>query len=224
METSESVVRVLRRRWKPAKERLAAQRNDHPTNVRFHRACSWLQLAEQSVTEDDADTRLLAQWVALNALYGQWDPARREPCGDRGAWRSFLDRIRNLDADHTIPALLEKDRKLVLAILDDAYLATFFWRDPSVERALRQTNDRRDAPTWYFEKRYPRLLEETLERVYLLRCQLLHGAATWGGTLNRGCLRRCSAFMDDLMPVVIGVWIDHGCDEDWGPMCYPPQS
>jgi hypothetical protein len=25
-----------------------------------------------------------------------------------------------------------------------------------------------------------------------------------------------------LLPAVLLVWIDHGADEDWGPMCYPP--
>ncbi|MEI8372620.1 MAG: hypothetical protein WCJ35_07275 [Planctomycetota bacterium] len=25
-----------------------------------------------------------------------------------------------------------------------------------------------------------------------------------------------------LLPALLGVWIDHGSREDWGPMCYPP--
>jgi hypothetical protein len=25
-----------------------------------------------------------------------------------------------------------------------------------------------------------------------------------------------------LLPAFILVWINHGADEDWGPMCYPP--
>jgi hypothetical protein len=30
--------------------------------------------------------------------------------------------------------------------------------------------------------------------------------------------------MQRLLPAVLMVWIDHGADEDWGPMCYPRQD
>ena len=29
--------------------------------------------------------------------------------------------------------------------------------------------------------------------------------------------------MQRLLPALLGVWIDHGADEDWGPMCYDGQ-
>lgn len=35
-------VRDLRRRWKPEKERLQQEQPNHPTAIRFHGACSWL--------------------------------------------------------------------------------------------------------------------------------------------------------------------------------------
>ena len=28
--------------------------------------------------------------------------------------------------------------------------------------------------------------------------------------------------MQRLLPALRMVWIDHGADEDWGPLCYPP--
>lgn len=68
------------------------------------------------------------------------------------------------------------------------------------------------------------VLDEVLERVYLMRCQLVHGAATYGGKLNRTSLRRCVMMMQRLLPTLLLVWIDHGADEDWGPMCYPPMG
>lgn len=65
-------VRDLRRKWKPHKERLNELEAEHPTNIRFHRACSWLQRAEQINEKDDLDLTILSQWVAFNSLYGQW--------------------------------------------------------------------------------------------------------------------------------------------------------
>jgi len=47
-------------------------------------------------------------------------------------------------------------------------------------------------------------------------------AATCGGKLNRPSLRRCTLMLQHLMTTFLSVWIDHGADVDWGPMCYPP--
>ncbi len=58
--------------------------------------------------------------------------------------------------------------------------------------------------------------------MYLLRCQLVHGAATFGSRLNRTALKHCTTLMQLLMPAMLLVWIDHGAEEDWGLLCYPP--
>jgi hypothetical protein len=58
--------------------------------------------------------------------------------------------------------------------------------------------------------------------VYLLRCQLVHGAATFGSRLNRIALRQCTNIMRLLLTAMLLVWVDHGADEDWGLLCYPP--
>jgi hypothetical protein len=50
----------------------------------------------------------------------------------------------------------------------------------------------------------------------------MHGAATHGGKLNRDSLRRCSIMLGHLLQAALLVLIDHGSDEDWGEMCYPP--
>ena len=83
-------VRDLRRRWKPTKQRLNNQRDNHPTLVRFHRACSWLARVEEMGGEIEYDLALILQWVAFNALYGQWDEGAHEPLGDRECWRGLL--------------------------------------------------------------------------------------------------------------------------------------
>lgn len=216
-------VHQLRRRWKPHKQRLQGLRKDHPTPIRFHRCCSWLQRLE-TMEDEDHDLTLITQWVALNALYGQWDPRLREPAADRACWRQFLDRILKLDRDGRLIQVLEAHRKLVFTILDDAYLAGFFWKDPAPHKAIHTTRDRRQASQWYQQRRYGMVLESVVERIYLLRCQLVHGAATHNSRLNRTSLRRCATMLSHLLPVLLLILIDHGADEDWGDMCYPPQG
>ena len=73
-----------------------------------------------------------------------------------------------------------------------------------------------------FRRDYPVILKRVVDRVYLMRCQLVHGAATRDGRLNRRPLRRCTMMMDRLMPAFLLVLIDHGWSEDWGSLCYPP--
>ena len=215
-------VRQLRRRWKPAKDRLAAEQDNHPTAIRFHRACSWLQRVESMGDDEDHDLRLTCQWIAFNALYGQWDAAKSEPRPDRECWRAFLDRIRSLDADNALPAMLTTHKKLVHAILDDAYLAGFFWKEPSKQRATQTTRDRRHAERWYLAEEWGTILDHVMDRIYFLRCQLIHGAATHNSKLNRKSLKRCTTMLDHVLQAVLIVWIDHGSDQDWGLMCYPP--
>ena len=47
------------------------------------------------------------------------------------------------------------------------------------------------------------ILDELLARVYLMRCQLVHGAATYGGKLNRTSLKRCVMMMQRLLPACL---------------------
>lgn len=215
-------VHDLRHRWKPHKERLLAAGGEQATSIRFHRACSWMARVEQMPEGQDHDLGLISLWIAFNSLYGQWDSSRREPCPGRESWRAFVDRILNLDHDGYVPAVLQEHKRLVMSLLDDEYLSSFFWQEPSANRAKQSRKAAYNAQTWYIEQRWTMVLDQILDRIYLMRCQLVHGAATYGGKLNRMSLRRCVMMMQRLLPALLAVWIDHGADEDWGPMCYPP--
>lgn len=223
MSAGDSItVRDLRSRWKPQKLRLAAIDPNHPMNVRFHRACSWWQRIEEAEAGADLDVVLTCQWIAFNTLYGQWDVSRCEPVPDRESWRRYTSRILALDKDERLSENLITHKKLVISILDDAYLGNYFWRAPSQARARQTTKQKRASGLWYAEKRWDFILESLLDRIYLLRCQLVHGASTYNSHLNRISLRHCSTMMALLIPSMMLVLADHGADEDWGIMCYPP--
>lgn len=215
-------VHELRRRWKPTKERILASHDDHPTLIRLHRAFSWVSRCEEAVDGQDMDLILICLWISFNGLYGRWDDQRREPLSDRECWRKFLDRLLILDASKHLATLLKEQRDLVMTLLDDEYLSGFFWEEPSDIRANKSKKAKYDARTWYVEDKWGMVLDRLIERIYLLRCQLVHGAATFGGKLNRESLGRCNTMMRHLMNAVLLAVIDHGADEDWGTMCYPP--
>lgn len=215
-------VRSLRRRWKPHKERLLAKAGEHPASIRFHRACSWLERVEDNVAGKDHDVDLISFWIAFNALYGQWDEQKREPKQDRQSWRAFADSMLRLDEDGHIANTLTEHKRLVMTLLEDEYLSSFFWQEPGAKRAGQSKRAKHQAQSWYFEKRWTMVLDHLLDRIYLMRCQLVHGAATYGGKLNRSSLKHCVWMMHRLLTAFMMIWIDHGTDEDWGPMCYPP--
>jgi hypothetical protein len=215
-------VEELRELWRPHKERLDGRRESHPTSIRFHRACSWLEAAEQLDPDRQVDQLLLHLWIAFNALYGQWDDNLHEPVSDRTCWQVFLDRMLGLDASGNLVTVLQENKRLVLAILENAYLSKYFWETPGANSTGRSKHARHQGEAFYVEKRWLTILEQVIERVYLLRCQLVHGAATFGSRLNRIALRQCTNIMRLLLTAMLLVWVDHGADEDWGLLCYPP--
>ncbi len=219
---SPETCRTLRRRWKPHKERLGEQGDDQPTVIRFHRACSWLDRVEKNADRQDLDVDLISLWISFNALYGQWDEQRREPVPDRESWKNFINRMLKLDQTGYLSAALTEHRRLVLSLLDDEYLSRHFWQEPCAATAGKARRSKHSAHSWYVEKRWIMILETVLDRVYFMRCQIVHGAATHGGKLNRTSLKRCVWMMQRLLPALLLVWIDHGADEEWGPLCYPP--
>ena len=221
MAATVTTVRDLRRLWKPHKERLHGRDAEHPTNVRFHRACSWLQRAEQT-TREDLDLALLSQWIAFNALYGQWDHGNREPVADMECWKNFLERMIALDQSNHVSGALTRNKSLVMSIFNDEFLSRHYWQEPTGKRANQSKRTMFDARTWFVQAKWLLILDRLFERIYFLRCQLVHGAATYNGTLNRTSIRVCSQAMDQLLRAFLMTWIQHGSDEDWGIMCYPP--
>lgn len=221
MSSETWTVNLLRRRWKPTKEKFAESAKHQPLLIRIHRACSWVQCVEESA-DAALDERLVFQWVALNALYGQWDNTRREPLPDGKTSSAFFDLLFRIDCDGRLSELLTNERVLVMSIFEDPYLSGYFWEDPSAGRAKQTMSTRRKANTWYLEARWKMVLDRLVERIYLLRCQIVHGAATCGGKLNRPAVRRCSSMLEKLLHTCLVIIIDHGSEHDWGNLCYPP--
>ena len=64
------------------------------------------------------------------------------------------------------------------------------------------------------------ILSYVFDRLYVLRNQLLHGNATWHGSLNRPQLQDGNRIMQDLVPVFIHLMMGHQ-EIDWGSLSYP---
>ena len=222
-----TTVRELRRRWKPHKERLS--RVGHPLPIRMHRAFSWLAQAEhlEASTADhsgskDDDAVLILRWIAFNALYGRWDSELAEPESDRQSIRRFLSQLYALDQDQLIAAALQHHRPLVTQLCTDKYVHKYFWKSIDSDKWFNTKRSKQELKKLYCNQKWKKILGEVIERVYLVRCQLIHGAATHGGKLNRDVVRQSGTILKRLLYPMTEVIIQFGATADWGDLCYPP--
>lgn len=186
--------------------------------IRVWRALSWLERAEQA---GDAEDRFIAGWIGFNALYGRQDADHR-PWGDREAFGAFIAAICDIDHAGRLGHLVVKKQLAVLRLIQNKFLYDKFWREPEedhdkalhkqVKALLPRINRRDPCP----------ILQTAFERLWILRNQLMHGAATKGSSLNRRTLNSGADLLCDLLPEMLGIMIEHGVTRDWGEVCFPP--
>jgi len=64
-----------------------------------------------------------------------------------------------------------------------------------------------------------KLLSIVLDRLYVMRNQIIHGGATYQSQVNREQLRSARRMLSELLPVVIALMVSH--PDDWGTISYP---
>lgn len=211
-------VKALRRRFKAV---CTATENRHQNfQIRVHRSLSWFERAVELDEESHPDGRLLYGWIALNALYGAWDDATHFAARDMESCKKFLSRLVSSDSEGVLGHELNNLRAEVIAILENKFLDPIFWRDPKSPGNTKAKSRR--APGLYYEKRWCDLLIYTVERIYVLRGQIVHGASTRGSRLNRATLARCRKVLEALMAAILPLVIERMAHDDWPPLCYPP--
>jgi hypothetical protein len=191
--------------------------------IRVHRALSWLKRSAE-LPEAEPDLKFMLLWVSLNSLYSRWDAERNAPGQDAAARHAFLSRVCEWDGEAVAAALREK-RGLAKKLLENAFLSNVFWRDPRNPNAKTwAAQDAHHLDRNLRDGAHGRVLEQVMDRLYVLRGQMVHGAATGGGKLNRQTLRYCLWLLERLAPLMIHVVIEHGRHDDWPELCYPPLS
>lgn len=183
--------------------------------IRLHRAISWLQRSESST--DDNDTRFIQLWIAFNAAYaGEFDSEQSE----RERVANFVSRLVAADTQQHLHALLFKQFSGPIRLLiDNRYVFAPFWRalrdhDPSERWKTRFDASRKAAMDALLGHRTADLLTIVLDRLYVLRNQLVHGGATWNSNVNRNQLRDANALLGALLPAIITVMMETDAFED----------
>lgn len=207
------------------KARHRAEREGQHQNLalRVHRALSWLKRAEQ--LGDDPDGRFIFLWVVFNAAYAT-DIDEKYRLSEQETFRNFIRKLVELDKKSRLSGLVWNEfTGSIRLLLDNPYVFQEFWdfkngRLTEEEWKRRFANAREAAKKALAARDTVTVLCIALSRIYLLRNQLVHGGATWGGSVNRDQLRDAVNLMGKLAPLVIEIMMDSP-DTLWGDASFP---
>lgn len=210
-DTAHSLAALVQRR----QAQITQQRT--PFTLRIHRALSWLQRAE--VAGEDDDVAFVCLWIAFNAAYAQDMADGVDGTTERQAFRNFMGDVCRLDSSKALAALVwQAFPGPIRLLLDNQYVFQPFWdalnnprSDGSIPNHWHEAfNDARQrAQRALARQDTERVLYEVFVRLYTLRNQLMHGGATWNSSVNRAQVRDGRAMLARVLPVMLGVMMDH---------------
>lgn len=211
--------------WRPTRDRLVQQDQAEDLRIRIHRACAALhqaELVESDQSRAGQDAALVFRWVSLNALYGDWDYDRGMPTGDRRALDRFTSTICRVDEAGRITRSLQRHTAEARALVESPFLIERFWSDGEWDQVRPRRGRARRFQEDLDAQRPSAALQQVLIAVYFLRCQIIHGGATVGSTMNRVTVDPASKLLKSLCGAIIAVSMERGLEMTWGELCYPP--
>ena len=206
---------ALRKRFRaiPKADREAEQ----AFSVRVWRGLSWLERAEKAA---DVEGQFISLWIAFNAIYGHMQgDGMNAP--DHGSWQAFLAGIVKADGEDRLGQIMWADQRYILRLVDNQYLFRPFWLGQA-DADEKLARSRRNVMVHLQNRSTVGVFQELFERLYVLRQQVFHGAATSGSKLNRSYLKAGAGLMSKIIPAMIEVMVAAGPETDWGDICFPP--
>lgn len=193
-------------------------------SLRMRRALSWLTRASKE--KDDPDTVFILCWIAFNALYVE-DSADGLHVFEPVKFEAYFREIIALDDDSAVyNAIWDNFSGPIRVLLNNKYVFDRFWKHyngvPGHERWEDSFNaSKRRVNAALAMKDTVEVLTTVFRRLYVLRNQIIHGGATWKGSVNRRQVEDGAAIMAFLAPLFIKLMMDNP-NEDWGSKPYYP--
>jgi len=211
--------------YKTLKERHRNERDGYHINLslRVHRALSWLDRAEQSV--DDQDAQFIFLWIAFNAAYANEFDVHSQLTQQK-VFGQFLDRLVGFDKEKQLYNLVWTEfTSSIRILLDNKYVFKPFWDFSNGHISNEEWQDKfvkanLAARAALGGNNASVVLSIIFSRLYTLRNQVLHGGATWNSQINRDQIRDGVHILAKLVPIVISLMMDNP-NTLWGDPCYP---
>lgn len=191
--------------------------------TRLHRALSWLNCAAKQ--QEDVDLQLISLWIAFNACYAV-DQGGNESLAERFAFQGFIEKLVSYDHDKLIYACLWQTYSgPVKALIKNPYVYSGFWQakreDVNSEDWQAGFNQLSVSALNHLSRQnVPQLLSIVLDRLFVLRNQLIHGGATYASQVNREQVEDGAQLLASLVPIMIEIMLN-AQQEDWGNIYYP---
>ena len=213
--------------------------------LHLRRSISWLERAQQMEknkkdTDKDLAPQFIFLWIAFNALYGR-DPHRflrggkrrsphiRRRTEQRAEKKEFETYFYNLlnsgnDAKYLIDNIINSNiSEEIISLSDNIFVGENFWNskmDIDQERTW-ESDDSLQEPLSKYKRNV--ILCHVFQRLYVLRNQLMHGASTWDGEINKKQLIDGAIILHCLIPFFIDIMLKTPEYEWnlWGRVWYP---
>lgn len=204
------------------KQRAIRQGFPEQLGLRTHRALSWLQRAE--LETEDADVRFILLWISFNAAFAA--DLKDDAFSTRDEFRAFFEGLIERDKDKRIyNAVWTRFSQEIRLLLDNQYVFAPFWYHHNgmpgyADWEAKLAASKKITADALIRTNTFRILITLFDRLYVLRNQLVHGGATWNGTVNRSQVTDGAAVLANLVPVFIDIMMDNP-DHDWGKPFYP---
>ena len=193
----------------------------NPFNNRIRRALSWLTRAERERERYDLDAAFIFYWIAFNAVYADDSPETYD-LREGEKFADYFSRIAEMDANRDVfNAIWNEHNRSIRDLLDNQFVYKPFWMG-AYDWRTRFENDANRLEYAIRSKQTDTILDLIFARLYVLRNQLLHGAATWSGETNRDQVEDGAAIMAFLVPHFINLMLDNP-DKGWGQPPYSPE-
>ena len=188
--------------------------------IRLHRAISWLKCTN-NYSDQDEDVAVIALWIAFNSCYAVDEQAYIER-NERDKFYDFSKKLVSFDKDNRIYNLLwKKYSEFVRGVIENRYIFMPFWaslHDDSVNWKKSFDGSRHEYYKALKENNTELLLGIILDRLYVLRNQLVHGGATYNSKVNRDQIKTGRNLMQELVPLFIEIMFN---EADWGTIYFP---
>ena len=192
-------------------QQLKAEFDEHLA-VRVHRCVSWIGRAETEIAKEDYDAAFIFYWIAFNSIYSA-ERFHGASVTERNLFTDFFKTIVELDHQQSVyNAIWDRFSSSIRNILNNWYVFGPYWEsinsknknwEDLFERNIRQ------ALKAFERKDTVKVLSSLFERLYVLRNQLMHGGATWRGTVNRRQVKDGARILNFLVPIMVRIMMMH---------------
>ena len=192
--------------------------------VRLHRAISWLKCAEENTSNHDL--QFLSLWISYNACYAI-DEKMEDNFTERKQFNEFISKLVSHDHEKRFYNLLwQKFSGPVRMIIENQFIFKPFWdaqRGENVNWKKLFDKSNEDANRFLSKNEVGKLIEVVLDRLYMLRNQIMHGGATYKSKVNRAQVKDACNILKLFIPIIIDIMMENR-EEDWGEIYYPVVS